>query len=284
MKNGKILATGEGGFILTDDDELAERCKFLRNHCTNIRDTSKSFSEIGWNYRITEMQTLLGIYNLRDLKDKINFRRNQTKYIYEQIKNITGVNIYNYYDNENSNYFSPIFLHDKGLDVAKKLNKNGVINSTGTFGLIPANERKVIQEYCKNLVSYDRMITPNSHKLFSKIVALSLMENMVMLYTYNKLIRDNNVKIMEDKGCKVTYEILDDKRYGEELDKKLKEEVEEYLADYSVEEMADVMEVIYALLEYRGTSMEEVEQVRIKKRNRKGAFKNKIFLKDVEED
>ena len=106
----------------------------------------------------------------------------------------------------------------------------------------------------------------------------------LMLYTYNKLIRDNNVKIMEDKGCKVKYEILDDKRYGEELDKKLKEEVEEYLADYSVEEMADVMEVIYAILEYRGTSMEEVEQVRIKKRNRKGAFKNKIFLKDVEED
>ena len=97
-----------------------------------------------------------------------------------------------------------------------------------------------------------------------------------MLYTYNKLIRDNNVKIMEDKGCKVTYEILDDKKYGEEIDKKL--------ADYSVEEMADVMEVIYAILEYRGTSMEEVEQVRIKKRNRKGAFKNKIFLKDVEED
>lgn len=105
-----------------------------------------------------------------------------------------------------------------------------------------------------------------------------------MLYTYNKLIRDNNVKIMEDRGCKVTYEILDNKRYEEELDKKLKEEVEEYLADYSVEEMADIMEVIYAILEYRGTSMEEVEQVRIKKRNRKGAFKNKIFLKDVEED
>lgn len=110
MKNGKILATGEGGFILTDDDELAERCRFLRNHCTNIRDTSKSFSEIGWNYRITEMQALLGIYNLRDLKYKINFRRYQTKYIYEQIRNITGINIYNYYDNELSNCFLPIFL------------------------------------------------------------------------------------------------------------------------------------------------------------------------------
>lgn len=198
MKNGKILATGEGGFILTDDDELAERCRLLRNHCTNIRDTSKSFSEIGWNYRITEMQALLGIYNLRDLKDKINFRKNQTKYIYEQIKNITGINIYNYYDNENSNYFSPIFLHDKGLDIAKKLNKNRVINSTGTFGLIPANERKVIQEYCKNLVSYDRMKTPNSHKLFSKIVALSLMENIdrdkmnEIISKINQIVKEEN--------------------------------------------------------------------------------------------
>ena len=105
-----------------------------------------------------------------------------------------------------------------------------------------------------------------------------------MLYTYNKLIRDNNVKLMEDKGCKVTYEILDDKRYGQELDKKLQEEVSEYLADYSVEEMADVMEVIYAMLDFRGITMEEVEKVRLNKRNLKGAFKNKIFLMDVEED
>ena len=105
-----------------------------------------------------------------------------------------------------------------------------------------------------------------------------------MLYTYNKLIRDNNVKLMEDKGRKVTYEILDDKRYGQELDKKLQEEVSEYLADYSVEEMADVMEVIYAMLDFRGITMEEVEKVRLNKRNLKGAFKNKIFLKAVEEE
>ncbi len=105
-----------------------------------------------------------------------------------------------------------------------------------------------------------------------------------MLYTYNKLIRDNNVKLMEDKGCKVCYETLDDKRYGEELDKKLKEEVNEYIADYNIEEMADVMEVIYAILDFRGITMEEVENVRIKKRERKGAFKKKIFLKTVEED
>lgn len=77
---------------------------------------------------------------------------------------------------------------------------------------------------------------------------------------------------MEDKGCKVRYEILSNERYGEELDKKLKQEVNEYLADYSTEEMAYVMEVIYSILEFRGASMEEVEKVRIEKKNRKGAI------------
>ena len=75
---------------------------------------------------------------------------------------------------------------------------------------------------------------------------------------------------MEDKGCKVRYEILSNERYGEELDKKLKQEVNEYLADYSTEEMAHVMEVLYSILEFRGANMEEVEKVRIEKKNRKG--------------
>lgn len=104
-----------------------------------------------------------------------------------------------------------------------------------------------------------------------------------MLYTYNKLIRDNNVKLMEDKGCKVCYEILDDKRYGEELDKKLKEEVIEFLESYNIEEMADIIEVIYAIMEYRGITINDVEKIRIEKRERKGAFKKRIFLKTVDE-
>ena len=64
---------------------------------------------------------------------------------------------------------------------------------------------------------------------------------------------------------------------------KLIEEANEYIADYSIEEMADIMEVIYAILDARGVSMEDVEKIRIEKREKKGAFKEKIFLKTVEE-
>lgn len=104
-----------------------------------------------------------------------------------------------------------------------------------------------------------------------------------MIYIYNKLVRDNIVKIIEDKGSKAKYEILDIQRYGEELDNKLKEEVNEYIKDHSIEEIADILEVIYAILEHKGITIEEVEKARIEKRDKKGSFKNKVFLIDVEE-
>lgn len=100
---------------------------------------------------------------------------------------------------------------------------------------------------------------------------------------YNKLVRDNIVEIIEDFGSKTRYEILDNKRYGEELDNKLKEEVNEFIADHTIEEIADILEVIYAILEYRGITIEEVENARIEKKNIKGSFKNKVFLIDVED-
>lgn len=104
-----------------------------------------------------------------------------------------------------------------------------------------------------------------------------------MVETYNKLIRDKLIEHMEKKGLKVDYEILDDNRYIKELYKKLVEEVNEYIRDYSIEEMADIMEVIYAILDAKNISMEQVEKVRNEKREKRGAFKERIFLKTVEE-
>lgn len=104
-----------------------------------------------------------------------------------------------------------------------------------------------------------------------------------MIYIYNKLVRDNIVKIIEDKGSKARYEILDINRYEEELENKLKEEVNEYIADHSIEELADILEVFYAILEHKEITMEEVELARIKKKWEKGSFENRVFLIDVED-
>ena len=101
--------------------------------------------------------------------------------------------------------------------------------------------------------------------------------------TYNKLVRDKIPEIIEADGkiCKV--EILSDEDYLKMVDAKLDEELAEYHKDQNVEELADLMEVIFAAAQARGCSVEELEQIRKKKAEKRGAFQNKILLKEVEE-
>ena len=100
---------------------------------------------------------------------------------------------------------------------------------------------------------------------------------------YNKLVRDKIPEIIEadGKGCKTR--ILSNDEYIAVLEAKLNEEVAEYQADKNLEEMADVLEVLQAICTARGYSLEELELTREKKAQKRGGFKEKIFLEYVEE-
>ncbi len=69
----------------------------------------------------------------------------------------------------------------------------------------------------------------------------------------------------------------------EELNKKLLEEVNEYLKDDNIEEMVDILEVIRAILDFKGTTYEEIEEKRVKKLKKRGGFKDKVYLEKVME-
>ena len=99
-----------------------------------------------------------------------------------------------------------------------------------------------------------------------------------MRKTYNKLVRDRIPEIIEAAGGKCKTEILSDEKYIEMLDAKLDEEVAEYHKDKSIEELADLLEVIYAIAVVHGYSVDELEYTRIKKAFKRGAFNKKIFL------
>ncbi|WP_223701697.1 nucleoside triphosphate pyrophosphohydrolase [Sutcliffiella deserti] len=105
--------------------------------------------------------------------------------------------------------------------------------------------------------------------------------------TYNKLVRDKIPQIIEESGKKYTSEILNDHDYIKYLKLKSYEELDEYCASQSneeaVEELADLLEVIHALATHHGFSMEEVEEVRKEKANKRGGFQEKIFLVEVED-
>ena len=101
---------------------------------------------------------------------------------------------------------------------------------------------------------------------------------------YDKLIRDKIPEIIEGTGKKCIVEVMDDDTYLDYLDQKLNEELAEYQADKSLEELADLLEVMYAVVEARGYSIEELESVRKAKAEKRGGFKKKLCLKGVIDD
>lgn len=95
---------------------------------------------------------------------------------------------------------------------------------------------------------------------------------------YNKLVRDNIEEIMISKGAKPITRILSEEEYLTELNKKLLEEINEYLESGQVEELADIKEVFLAILEAKQISNENLEEIRLNKVKKRGAFKKRLFL------
>ena len=98
-----------------------------------------------------------------------------------------------------------------------------------------------------------------------------------------KLVRDKIPELIKNHGKNPIIEILSNEDYLIELDKKLNEEVAEYQADKSIEEMADVLEVLFAICEARGYSVEELLQVKAMKHKKRGGFKDRIYWVGNEE-
>ena len=77
---------------------------------------------------------------------------------------------------------------------------------------------------------------------------------------------------------------MDNDTYIRYLDQKLNEELAEYQADKSLEELADLLEVMYAVAEARGYSVQQLEKVRREKAEKRGGFSKRLRLKGVIED
>ena len=101
--------------------------------------------------------------------------------------------------------------------------------------------------------------------------------------TYHKLVRDRIPEIIEKDGKSCVCSILSEEEYLTLLDEKLGEELAEYQESKSMEELADLMEVIRAVAVARGSSPEEVEEIRRRKAEKRGGFEKRILLEEVRE-
>ena len=95
---------------------------------------------------------------------------------------------------------------------------------------------------------------------------------------YNKVIRDKILEIIAESGKKYTLKQLDDASFLAEIEKKLIEEVNEYSESKDVEELADLLEVIYRISELRGVNSDELDKIRKDKAEKRGKFESNLFL------
>lgn len=98
------------------------------------------------------------------------------------------------------------------------------------------------------------------------------------MIVYNKLVRDKIPDMIRAQGEMPNVRILDREEYLQNLEAKLDEEVAEYRRDKNAEELADILEVVYALAEAIGCSKEELAEIYRRKHDARGGFDKRIFL------
>lgn len=88
----KHITTGEGGMVVTDDEELAERCRSIRNLCFR-RDIRYVHDEISGNYRFTNLQAAVGLAQLERLEEFVERKRRMGQYYTERLQEVEGLQL-----------------------------------------------------------------------------------------------------------------------------------------------------------------------------------------------
>lgn len=98
---------------------------------------------------------------------------------------------------------------------------------------------------------------------------------------YDKLVRDRIPQVIRASGQDCTIQVLEEAEYLRQLDAKLEEELGEYLESGSLEELADLLEVLQAVVGARGWTWAQLEEARAQKARERGGFAQRLFLREV---
>ncbi|MCH8012531.1 MAG: DegT/DnrJ/EryC1/StrS family aminotransferase [Candidatus Marinimicrobia bacterium] len=131
----KIITTGEGGAILTNDDYINIKCRELRDHGINHKKKYHHV-DLGYNYRMTNMQAAVGLAQMEKLDEILQLRKKQMEYYYAQLEGLNGIAVRKYanwcepvhwmmtitlYDQYNRNNFLK-YMKKKGIDCRQMIN------------------------------------------------------------------------------------------------------------------------------------------------------------------
>lgn len=127
----KHVTTGEGGMVVTNDASLAEKCRSLRNLCFD-KERRYIHDEMGWNYRMTNLQAAIGVAQLERLDKFVKIKRAMGQFYTNQLKNVNGIQLplvkTSY--GENIYWVYGIILNDEvpfdATEVMSRLQKKGI--------------------------------------------------------------------------------------------------------------------------------------------------------------
>jgi len=143
----KIVTTGEGGMIVTNDAKLAERARSLRNLAFR-RDQRFLHTEIGYNFRMTNLQAAIGLAQVERIEDHVNRKRHMAALYRERLRQIKGVGLPVERPNVKNVYWMYGIVLDESVDVdavtlGARLNKEGIDTRPFFLGM---HEQPVLRE------------------------------------------------------------------------------------------------------------------------------------------
>lgn len=171
----KIVTTGEGGMVVTNDNDLAERIRSLRNHGMRMIGAKLDFTVAGFNYRMNELEAVLGIIQMREIQEIINERQRLAGLYMDTLKSVPGIAFQKILPNCTTVWQAFVVrLRDRNSDAFVKLLQDaGIEANIGTYAL------HLLHFYsCK--YGYKPSDYPSAAELYSKNLALPFYNGMVL--------------------------------------------------------------------------------------------------------
>lgn len=178
----KLIATGEGGFILTNNDKYAKKMRSFIQHCMLFKIKygipRVVFRDIGWNYRISEITAAIGLAQIKKLPQKIKKRKENAQYLARHLSDLKEISAYttNTIDAD-LNYFSLLMVTDnkwKNNKLAKVLYKLGIPSDVMAYNYRVCYDHPLF----KKIANYRHTKCPNAKNLVTRMVNLPTYENL----------------------------------------------------------------------------------------------------------
>ncbi len=169
----KIITTGEGGMVVTNDDELADRIRILRNHGMRISESQIDFIAAGFNYRMNELEAALGLIQMKEIERIIGERQKLGELYIDALKGIPGIAFQKTLPNCTTVWqaFVVRFRDRVSNSILRLLQKAGIEAKIGTYALH-------ILDFYRKKYGYEPSDYPEAARLHNESLALPFYNGM----------------------------------------------------------------------------------------------------------